>query len=122
MQSIVVVDDEEPVRNLVVQILQMSGWNPQPFEKAALAWEFMQSHKTDILISDVNMAGMGGLELLRLVKKGAPTVKCIMMSADHDKERSAFELGTDGFLAKPFQARDLVRIVNQMAALISPPV
>lgn len=114
--KIVVVDDEELMRNLVVQILTRSGFTPHPFADAARAWKFLQYHEPDILISDLHMGEMGGIELLKLVKKEVPTVKCLMMSADLNKRRRVLDLGADAFLGKPFLCSDLVKIIRAMAA------
>jgi len=58
------------------------------------------------------MPGMDGLELLAQIKKKYPTKICIMMSGDPDNEKPVRKLGADGFLSKPFQARELSTLLH----------
>ena len=74
--------------------------------------EGINDNPNDIIISDVEMPGMDGLELLDRVKAKSPKKIFIVMSADPSYEKRAKELGADAFLAKPFSIEDLFSLVE----------
>jgi len=83
------------------------------FENGAMAWEYLQHQEdVDIVISDVDMPEISGIELLKNIKQQFPSVICIIMSGNPLNEALALENGADGFLAKPFKLRNLFEIVQ----------
>ena len=111
--NIVIVDDEESVRALIVEVLVYLNASITEFGDGLTAWEHIKSSRTDIVISDVHMDGMKGLELLTVVKGRYPHRKCIIISGDPSMESPAFRLGADAFLRKPFDVNALRVAVNQ---------
>lgn len=112
--KIAVVDDNELTRSLLVDVLMFCvNRKVQEFQNASAAWNsFEEDGPPDILLSDVNMSKMTGLELLAKIKEGSPQTICVMMSGDQMSEKAAREMGADAFLAKPFNIRDLFEIVR----------
>ena len=112
--KIAVVDDNELTRNLLVDVLMFCvNRKVFSFDNALSAWEHFQDEgDPDLVLSDVNMSEMTGLELLVKMKKKSPKTICVMMSGDRASERNAKELGADAFLAKPFNLSDLFHIVQ----------
>jgi YesN/AraC family two-component response regulator len=83
------------------------------FENGAAAWNYLKDYTdVDIIISDVDMPEMSGLELLKKTKQQFPAKICIIMSGNPWNEESAMENGADGFLAKPFKLKDLFDIIQ----------
>jgi len=70
-----------------------------------------QNH-LDIIITDTDMPGMDGLELLTAIKTKYPQKKIILMSESADRQEAASRLGADAFLTKPFGLKDLFSIVE----------
>jgi two-component system response regulator (stage 0 sporulation protein F) len=71
-----------------------------------------------LVLSDINMPGMTGIELLRLVKQEFPDLRVLMVTAydNADLQREALECGAEGYLTKPLDFEELKRDVFQIAA------
>lgn len=70
----------------------------------------------DIVISDVMMPGLGGMELLRQVKESQPDTKVLLLTGlkTEDTVVNAFDLGADDFMTKPFNPKELVLRVKKL--------
>ena len=120
--KIMVVDDEEDVQLLFRQKFRKEIKKGQiEFQfafsaKEALDYLNNQSENCVVLIlSDINMPGMNGLELLKIIKKKFPNLKVFMITAYGDEEnyRIAIEYGADDYLHKPVEFDNLKeRILN----------
>jgi CheY-like chemotaxis protein len=112
--KIAVVEDNNLIRDFVVDTLMFSvNREVISFENAVSAWGYFDKNdNSDIIISDVEMPGMDGLELLDRVKTQYPKKVFIVMSANPSYEKRAKELGADAFLAKPFSIEDLFSLVE----------
>jgi two-component system phosphate regulon sensor histidine kinase PhoR len=112
--KIIVVDDDQPTRDLVVDILKYSvNRDVLPFENGLVAWRYIESgNDVDIVIHNVDIPEMGGFELLAKIKDKYPGIICVMMSGSPSSEKSAEKLGADAFLSKPFNMNDLFDIVQ----------
>ncbi len=108
-QTALVVDDNAVTRTIVAGLLQQAGIPAVSVcEDGALAFRMMQDHSFDLMVVDLHMAPIGGLELIRLVRQRPPGddglgMAILAMSGD---ERSfaqdlAMEAGADRFLRKP---------------------
>ncbi len=83
------------------------------FNNSTDAWHYIQHPESaDIILSEVDMPHMDGLELLNRVKKEYPQKICILMSGKPGYESAARQSGADAFLAKPFDINDLFEIVQ----------
>ena len=83
------------------------------FDNGSDAWDYINNPQSaDIIVSDVDMPEMDGLELLKRVKKEYPEKKCIIMSGIPTNENDARQFGADAFIAKPFGINDLFEIVQ----------
>ncbi len=112
--KIIVVDDYKPIRDFMANALTYCvNREVLTFENGAKAWIYLENQNSfDIVVSDVDMPEMDGLELLSKIKNHYPNKICILMSGDHSNEKSAKELGADAFLAKPFRIKDLFKLVE----------
>lgn len=109
--KILVVDDETDIETLFLQRFRKEIRNGDfTFEFAHSgeeALEFMKNHfaETILILSDINMPGMSGLELLKRLKKQyenpPPTVMMITAYGDEENHNEAMRLGADDFLVKP---------------------
>ena len=112
--KILIVDDETDIQSLFLQKFRKELKNGLfSFEFAlsgAEALEYMQTLKPfDIvlLLSDINMPGMNGVELLKEAKNRFPSLKVIMISANADASNieTSYNLGASGFFSKPVDFR-----------------
>ena len=114
-KKILVVDDYSPTRNLIIEAL---GQNPQYQTKEAETGEealrILDSHSFDLIISDIMMPGMSGMELLHAVRQRDPAVAVIMITGNPttDLTVSAIKKGAVDFLTKPFDIDDLLYKVD----------
>jgi CheY-like chemotaxis protein len=109
--KILVVDDERDIKDLFLQRFRKEIYNQEiEFEFAysgeeALQYMNQHKHETVLILSDINMPGMTGLELLKRIKTDyispSPTVMIITAYGDDDNKKLAKELGADGFMTKP---------------------
>lgn len=84
-----------------------------PFRDGLSAWSYIKNGgQADVIISDVDMPGMDGLELLAKVKNQNKATLFIVMSGTVANEEKAAAAGADAFLAKPFAINDLFDIVQ----------
>ena len=67
MKHILIVDDEKRIRDLIVMYLKKEGYEVTDFDNADKAYEFLQNNEVDLLVLDIMMRGMNGLDLCKKV-------------------------------------------------------
>jgi len=110
-----VVDDDAGVRYTLAEILADAGLEVQVAEHGQRALEMARNSHFDLVISDLRMAPVDGLELLRLLRAEQPKLKVILVTA-HGSERHAVEamkLGAYDYFKKPFELDELMAVVNR---------
>ena len=107
--KIIVVDDEEQICKSVEKILVKNNYKVIHATSAEEAMEKMAKESFSLLISDIVMPDMNGLELLKMVKKQWPLTKAVMMTAyaSTDTAVKAIRLGALDYLSKPFTPDEL---------------
>lgn len=116
---VTIVDDDEAVRLGVDNLLRSLGYRTSVFDSAEA---FLQGHAagdTACVVSDVQMAGMSGIELQGLLRRREPGVPVILMSGytDRSAELKALADGARFFLHKPFDADALIDCLQQVLPL-----
>src|SRR5262245_46513172 len=104
MANLLVVDDELGMRQFLTQLLQREGHTVRVAENGQVAMTLLQQEPADLMLSDVRMPDMTGIELLRSARERHPQLEVIMMTAfaNVDTAREAFLLGAYDFVQKPF--------------------
>ncbi|MGZ7039421.1 MAG: response regulator [Thermoanaerobaculia bacterium] len=115
------VDDEANIRETVAFALRREGYDVQLFADGAEAWAAFESSVPDLIILDILMPRMDGLELCRRFRTLSDSVPIIFLtSRDDEVDRIlGLELGADDYLVKPFSMRELiarVRVLFRRAA------
>lgn len=112
--KIAVVDGDLLVRDFVSTVLMYCvNRDVLSFDNGMAAWRYMEGDDSpDIIISEVDVTGLNGFELLAKFKAKYPSKKCLLMSANPDDEQIARDSGADAFLAKPVSVNDLFRVVE----------
>ncbi len=111
---ILVVDDEPAVRDLTVEFLRRSGYKPHGVPTARHALDLLDEEPFDLVVSDVVMPEMTGVELLYALRLRQPDLPVILMtggSKEPERTTKAVELGAVGLLYKPFSHAELNEIV-----------
>jgi len=110
MSNVLIVDDELGMRQYLTHLFQRDGHAVRVAESGRKAMKLLRDAPADLIISDVRMPDMGGIELLRSARELLPGVEVIMMTAFANVEtaREAFLLGAYDFVQKPFD-NDLLK-------------
>ncbi|MDX6383595.1 MAG: two-component system, NtrC family, response regulator PilR, partial [Blastocatellia bacterium] len=110
MPNILIVDDELGMRQFLTHLFQRDGHTIRTAENGRQAMELLRQQPADVVISDVKMPDMGGIELLHAARELQPTIEVIMMTAfaNEGTAHEAFKLGAFDFVTKPFD-NDLLR-------------
>ena len=116
--KIMVVDDESIVGKRLKSALEKSGYVVEVCEDGSSAVRRIDEQVFDIVVTDVRMEGVDGLEVLRQVRARSPRTAVIMITgyATVDVAREALTLGAFDFIAKPFRLDDLRTAITRAAA------
>ncbi|WP_434723994.1 response regulator transcription factor [Mesorhizobium sp. RIZ17] len=108
--SILVVDDEPPIRKLLRVGLGSQGYTVSEAPNAKAAIELMQIERPDLILLDLGLPGMTGLELLGKWRADGLDVPVVILSSRTDEAGivSALELGADDYVTKPFGMNELI--------------
>jgi two-component system, OmpR family, alkaline phosphatase synthesis response regulator PhoP len=125
-ETILVVDDEEDILELVRYNLSREGYGVQCAASGEEAYDIIASGNIDLLVLDLMLPGMDGLELTRRLKGDSPAAELpiIMLSAKGEEADivTGLELGADDYITKPFSPRVLVaRVRSVLRRRTSPP-
>ncbi len=114
--EILIVDDEVNIRSALVTILEKRGHRVVAVGSGEEAWAFMQHTPVDLLLTDLKLPGMGGIELLRRVKDGVPETEVVVMTAYGSVETAveAMRLGAYDYVTKPIE-KDRFPVVVEKA-------
>ncbi|POA44371.1 DNA-binding response regulator [Pseudomonas sp. MPR-ANC1] len=110
LNSVMVVDDESSIRNAVEQWLSLSGFEVQLFSRAEECLAALPAHFAGVILSDVRMPGLSGLQLLAEVQRREADLPVILLTG-HGDVPMAVEAMRDGaydFLEKPFSPQTLL--------------
>lgn len=111
------VDDDASIRWVLERALKGGGMLPRSFEAAEAVLDALRGDAPDVLVTDIRMPGLSGLELVRKIHTGRPQLPIIVMTAhaDLDHAVSAYESGAFEYLPKPFDIDQVVDLVKRAA-------
>jgi DNA-binding response OmpR family regulator len=114
MKHIFVIDDERNIRDLIKKYLEKENYMVTLFENGQNVISEIVRLKADLLVIDIMMPGIDGLELCREIRKNSEIPIIFVSARDEEVDRIlGLELGADDYLSKPFSPRELmVRIKN----------
>ncbi|MBU4610156.1 nitrogen regulation protein NR(I) [Achromobacter sp. GG226] len=115
MKPIWVVDDDRSIRWVLEKALERAAIPCVSFANAADALAALEHQRPQVLVSDIRMPGLGGLELLRAIKARHPEVPVIIMTAysDLDSAVASFQGGAFDYLAKPFDVDAALALIRR---------
>jgi len=121
-KTVAVVDDDESVRLYLGEALASGGYGYRMFDDArtALGWLASGEEQADLWLSDINMPGMNGIDLLRNVKRVAPELPFILVSGlcDLPIAQEALRAGATDYLLKPVDPEDLLGMVSRHVEVV----
>ncbi|MEY4848695.1 MAG: nitrogen regulation protein [Pseudomonadota bacterium] len=118
------VDDDASIRWVLERALKSGGMTPRVFEAAEPALEALRGDAPDVLLTDIRMPGLSGLDLVRRLHETRPQLPIIVMTAhaDLDNAVSAYESGAFEYLPKPFDIDQVVELVRRAAESAAKPI
>ncbi len=115
-KTVLIVDDEQSARDLCVEILKSSNFETEVAESAVRALAILESGQIDIVLTDVRMPGMNGIELLKIIKQKYPETDVVIMTGygTIPSAVAAIQLGAYDYLAKPFAVEELHQVFKRL--------
>ncbi|MCK9356695.1 MAG: response regulator transcription factor [Dehalococcoidia bacterium] len=111
--TILVVDDEPKVCDLIRVYLERSGYGVLCARDGALALHEIENRKPDLVLLDLNLPGMDGLEVCKTLRKTSDVPVIMLTARDEEADRIVgLELGADDYVTKPFSPREVVARVK----------
>jgi two-component system response regulator PilR (NtrC family) len=116
MSNLLIVDDEQGMRQLLKIVFERAGHSVRAAENGRRALELLKDEPAELIISDVKMPDIGGIELLRAARELLPDGAVVMMTAFATVEtaREAFKLGADDFIQKPFDIEEMKILISKI--------
>ena len=113
MQTVLVVDDENQVRDVVCRYLEREGFRTLEASEGETARELILREQPDLVVLDLMLPGIGGLELCRLIREQSSMPVIMLTARGEEADRIVgLELGADDYVVKPFSPRELVARVK----------
>lgn len=118
------VEDDSGIRDIELYALHSTGFEARGFEDGASCWEALKGERPDLILMDVMLPGMDGVELLRKIKASAhlcsiPVIMATAKGTEYDKIQS-LDLGADDYLVKPFGMMEMVSRVKAVLRRCQP--
>ncbi len=113
---IMAIDDENIVGKMIKTVFEQEGYIVETFLNAGPALERLKEEKFDVVITDLKMKDIDGMEVLKRIKNESPEIKVIMITAfaSMDSSIEAFREHADDFFAKPIKIADLKVSVKKL--------
>ena len=113
--NVLVVDDEDEFRDLTVKRLEKRGVKAKGAASGKEALEILEHSHTDVVLLDVKMPGMDGIETLRHIKQMKPEIEVIMLTGHASVEfgLKGMQLGAFDYVMKPAPLNELLDTINQ---------
>lgn len=113
---ILIVDDDPMIRHFVDLVLSQQGYSVASAAAPDTALQVLGRETFHLVLLDINMPGMTGLDILRVMRTRRKRPKILMMTAHRDPATimDALKQGAEGYLAKPFKPQDLLRRVDAL--------
>lgn len=120
MKSVIIIDDQSDILELLRRFFsRYKDINIKAFTQPQAGLNYMQSHKTDLLITDITMPKIDGIELLRSIKTFKPDLHVVMMTAEASLERllKSHKYDASDFLIKPIDFKELEQKIQKYLGL-----
>src|SRR4051812_38124758 len=121
MAEVLVVDDDDTVASVVVNYLERAGHTTRRLGDGAEALTAVAERQPDLMVLDLMLPGLNGLEVCRRVRAQWPLLPVVMLTAfgEPDDRIAGLEIGADDYVTKPFSPRELVLRVDSVLRRVS---
>lgn len=120
---LLLVEDKDSFRRLLVQALADSPWQVMATGDPEEALQWLAADATEVMVTDLRLPGISGLELIRRARRLRPSMRVVLMSAFGEPKDivEAMRLGADEFLPKPFDLDVFLGLMERLGALAGAP-
>jgi two-component system, OmpR family, response regulator ResD len=121
MAQVLVVDDDDTVASVVVSYLERAGHTTRRIGDGSAALDAVSAQQPDLMVLDLMLPGLDGLEVCRRVRASWPRLPVVMLTAlsEPDDRIAGLEVGADDYVTKPFSPRELVLRVDSVLRRVS---
>lgn len=114
--NILLVEDEDPLRMIAKDELTLQGFEVDEADDGPYALEKMEAKRYDVVILDIRMPQMNGLDVLKTLREKNLANKVIMLTAVGELKvaQDSLRLGADDFMTKPYDLKALVACINRV--------
>jgi DNA-binding response OmpR family regulator len=122
MNSVLVIDDDENLRDTIAIILEQAEFRPIVAEDGIAGFEAAIRHKPDLILCDLKMPGMSGTDVCRQLRQSRVTTPLLILSAvDEELDKVLLlEIGADDYVTKPFGTRELLARIRALLRRSTP--
>jgi two-component system nitrogen regulation response regulator GlnG len=115
LSTVWIVDDDASIRWVLAKALTGAGYDVESYDNAETTLSMLQEKKPDVVMTDIRMPGMSGLELAEQIQLRAEGVPTIIMTAHTDLESalSSYQSGAFEYLPKPFDIDEVLNLVSR---------
>jgi two-component system OmpR family response regulator len=116
---VLVVDDEEEFVSTLVERLELRAIDAEGVTRGVDALELLREREFDVILLDVKMPGIGGLEVIRRIKQDHPKTQVILLTGHGSVEshQEGMSAGAFEYVMKPVDIEDLIRLCKRAASL-----
>lgn len=115
-RKLLIVDDQNGIRVLLMEVFSSEGYETYQASNGRLALDIVKNKQPDLVLLDMKIPGMDGLEILKHIREIDTEIKVIMMTAygELDMIKEAMALGALAHFTKPFDIDELRQVVNDL--------
>src|SRR5688572_25963749 len=109
-RKVLLVEDEQKIADTLKFGLSENGYVVEVAYDGKVGWKLFQSHPFDLIVLDINLPGMNGYELCKLIRQKAPNIPVIMLTAlsSLNDKIEGYDAGADDYIIKPFEFKELL--------------
>lgn len=115
-KKVLVVDDMSAIRQVIMAHLKSVGCEPLGVSNGRVALDLLARRQFDLVLSDWNMPGMDGTQLVTAIRARNKTIPIVMVTAEGDPKllETLRELGINGYIIKPFKPQALLKLLQKI--------
>jgi len=123
MTTVLIIEDEHELSNILKDYLRRSGYEVLLADRGDLGFDLWQKHHPDLILLDLNLPGMDGIEIARKIRQTHDTPIIMVTARVEEVDRLlGLELGADDYITKPFSPREVVARVKAVLRRAEKPI